>query len=97
MTHYVFLNRDKKFRAEEAIAEQGMALDSDGEQKQGGHFRLYKKIKEANPEISDKELLLEIYRGLGGDTKELESAHEIKEFEAEEKKRAKEREKKFKE
>mgnify|MGYP001573321287 CR=1 FL=1 len=76
MKHYVFTNTEKEALAKEAIAKKGQPkgfrADPDGKVRVA-NCELYNKAITENPKISEEELLLYIYKGLGGRLEEYDT------------------------
>ena len=82
MSYYVFTNPEKERMAREAVELKGIPSvvygnlrDQDGAVRVA-HCALYHKALEQNPKLSGEELVMYIYRGLGGKLEEFKTPEE---------------------
>src|SRR3990167_11114965 len=82
MSYYVFTNPAKEGLAREAVKAKGVPSitwnihrDSDGVARVA-HCALYQKALEENPKLSGEDLVVYIYRGLGGRLEEFKTSEE---------------------
>ena len=76
--YYVFTNPDKEKRARDVVARNGVPQNSSLKVEDVAECVSYRRAKEANPKIEGEELVLEIYRGLGGRAEEFKSESDAK-------------------
>ena len=74
MAYYVFTNAEKERMAKEAIATKGRPSGYRGDPRSGevqlAQCTLYFRALDENPKISEEDLLMYIYKGLGGRVEE---------------------------
>ena len=82
MKNYVFTNSEKERIAREVVKEKGTVrgyrADSDGIVRIA-QVTLYNKALKENPKITDEELILYVYKGLGGMLEEYETEEKAQE------------------
>lgn len=79
--NYVFTNPEKESMAREAVALKGEPSSVYGQADKDGvvrvaHCALYHKALAENPKLSGEELVIHIYRGLGGRLEEFTTPEE---------------------
>lgn len=77
MTYYVFTNPEKERTAREVVAKKGKVSGGRPDPRTGeiqlAQSTLYERAISEDPKMSDDDLVLYVYRGLGGRVEEFEA------------------------
>lgn len=80
MSYYVFTNPEKEGVAREIVQKKGLVLGGRPDPRTGeialAQSVLYQRAKTQNPNMDDEELVLYIYKGLGGRVEEFHTKEE---------------------